>query len=87
MLKLNDPIRLFIYRIMASLRSKLLNTVMDPVPTSTHKVTVVGVGNVGMACTISLLAKVSFFVFLPMIHIYILVIEKSYSSFNIFRIS
>lgn len=30
---------------------------MDPVPTSTHKVTVVGVGNVGMACTISLLAK------------------------------
>ncbi|KAG6800421.1 L-lactate dehydrogenase isoform X1 [Apis mellifera caucasica] len=42
---------------MASLRSKLLNTVMDPVPTSTHKVTVVGVGNVGMACTISLLAK------------------------------
>ncbi|XP_394662.6 L-lactate dehydrogenase isoform X1 [Apis mellifera] len=44
-------------RIMASLRSKLLNTVMDPVPTSTHKVTVVGVGNVGMACTISLLAK------------------------------
>ncbi|PBC32885.1 L-lactate dehydrogenase [Apis cerana cerana] len=44
-------------RIMATLRSKLLNTVMDPVPTSTHKVTVVGVGNVGMACTISLLAK------------------------------
>lgn len=42
---------------MATLRSKLLNTVMDPVPTSTHKVTVVGVGNVGMACTISLLAK------------------------------
>lgn len=30
---------------------------MDPVPTSSHKVTVVGVGNVGMACTISLLAK------------------------------
>lgn len=45
---------------MATLRNKLLNTVMDPVPTSTHKVTVVGVGNVGMACTISLLAKVSF---------------------------
>ncbi|XP_016915310.1 L-lactate dehydrogenase isoform X1 [Apis cerana] len=44
-------------RIMATLRNKLLNTVMDPVPTSTHKVTVVGVGNVGMACTISLLAK------------------------------
>ncbi|XP_043784033.1 L-lactate dehydrogenase-like isoform X1 [Apis laboriosa] len=44
-------------RIMATLRSKLLNTVMDPVPTSSHKVTVVGVGNVGMACTISLLAK------------------------------
>lgn len=42
---------------MATLRSKLLNTVMDPVPTSSHKVTVVGVGNVGMACTISLLAK------------------------------
>ncbi|XP_016915311.1 L-lactate dehydrogenase isoform X2 [Apis cerana] len=42
---------------MATLRNKLLNTVMDPVPTSTHKVTVVGVGNVGMACTISLLAK------------------------------
>lgn len=89
MLKLNDPIRLFIYRIMASLRSKLLNTVMDPVPTSTHKVTVVGVGNVGMACTISLLAKVSFFVFLPIIHtyVYIFIIEKSYSSRNIFRIS
>ncbi|XP_006615425.1 L-lactate dehydrogenase-like isoform X2 [Apis dorsata] len=42
---------------MATLRSKLLNTVMDPVPSSSHKVTVVGVGNVGMACTISLLAK------------------------------
>ncbi|XP_006615424.2 L-lactate dehydrogenase-like isoform X1 [Apis dorsata] len=46
-----------IMRIMATLRSKLLNTVMDPVPSSSHKVTVVGVGNVGMACTISLLAK------------------------------
>ncbi|XP_012340825.2 L-lactate dehydrogenase-like isoform X1 [Apis florea] len=44
-------------RVMATLRSKLLNTVMDPVPTSTQKVTVVGVGNVGMACTISLLTK------------------------------
>lgn len=55
---------------MATLRSKLLNTVMDPVPTSTQKVTVVGVGNVGMACTISLLTKVSFFLFFSL-YIYI----------------
>lgn len=62
---------------MATLRSKLLNTVMDPVPTSSHKVTVVGVGNVGMACTISLLAKVSF----PFSSLYIYIkIEKSHSS-------
>lgn len=59
---------------MATLRSKLLNTVMDPVPSSSHKVTVVGVGNVGMACTISLLAKVSFL--FSSLHIYIYNIYK-----------
>lgn len=71
---------------MATLRSKLLNTVMDPVPTSTQKVTVVGVGNVGMACTISLLTKVSFFLFFSLyIYIYTFKIEKSHFSSNLFH--
>lgn len=54
-----------------ALKNKLLSTVMEPVPTSTHKVTVVGVGNVGMACAISILAKVSFFLIFLLIYIYI----------------
>lgn len=53
-----------------ALKNKLLSTVMEPVPTSTHKVTVVGVGNVGMACAISILAKVSFFLIFLLIYIY-----------------
>lgn len=57
---------------------------MDPVPTSTQKVTVVGVGNVGMACTISLLTKVSFFLFFSL-YIYTFKIEKSHFSSNLFH--
>lgn len=58
---------------------------MEPVPTSTHKVTVVGVGNVGMACAISILAKVSFFLIFLLIYIYIYTfkIEKSFARISI----
>ncbi|XP_076761638.1 L-lactate dehydrogenase isoform X1 [Xylocopa sonorina] len=44
-------------RRMASLTNKLLNTVMEPVSTGRNKVTVVGVGQVGMACAFSILTN------------------------------
>ncbi|XP_003487042.1 L-lactate dehydrogenase-like isoform X2 [Bombus vosnesenskii] len=40
---------------MALLKNKLLNTVIEPVATGKNKVTVVGVGQVGMACAFSIL--------------------------------
>ncbi|XP_071878582.1 L-lactate dehydrogenase isoform X2 [Bombus fervidus] len=40
---------------MALLKNKLLNTVIEPVATGRNKVTVVGVGQVGMACAFSIL--------------------------------
>ncbi|CAK9797911.1 L-lactate dehydrogenase [Anthophora quadrimaculata] len=42
---------------MASLKSKLLNTVIEPITSDHNKVTVVGVGQVGMACAFSLLTN------------------------------
>ncbi|XP_060811154.1 L-lactate dehydrogenase-like isoform X1 [Bombus pascuorum] len=42
-------------RRMALLKNKLLNTVIEPVATGRNKVTVVGVGQVGMACAFSIL--------------------------------
>lgn len=47
-------------RRMALLKNKLLNTVIEPVATGKNKVTVVGVGQVGMACAFSILTDVSF---------------------------
>lgn len=43
---------------MASLKNKLLNTVKEPISTGRNKVTVVGVGQVGMACAFSILTNV-----------------------------
>ncbi|KAK1118731.1 hypothetical protein K0M31_014733 [Melipona bicolor] len=43
-------------RRMALLKNKLLNTVIEPVSTGRNKVTVVGVGQVGMACAFSILS-------------------------------
>ncbi|OAD55417.1 L-lactate dehydrogenase [Eufriesea mexicana] len=42
---------------MASLKNKLLNTVKEPISTGRNKVTVVGVGQVGMACAFSILTN------------------------------
>ncbi|XP_017886221.2 L-lactate dehydrogenase-like [Ceratina calcarata] len=42
---------------MASLKNKLMNTVIEPMSHGRSKVTVVGVGQVGMACAFSLLAN------------------------------
>lgn len=42
------------------MKNKLLNTVIEPVATGKNKVTVVGVGQVGMACAFSILTDVSF---------------------------
>ncbi|XP_017759806.1 PREDICTED: L-lactate dehydrogenase-like isoform X1 [Eufriesea mexicana] len=44
-------------RRMASLKNKLLNTVKEPISTGRNKVTVVGVGQVGMACAFSILTN------------------------------
>ncbi|XP_017881385.1 L-lactate dehydrogenase-like isoform X2 [Ceratina calcarata] len=44
-------------RRMASLKNKLMNTVIEPMSHGRSKVTVVGVGQVGMACAFSLLAN------------------------------
>lgn len=54
-----DNIIIF-FRRMALLKNKLLNTVIEPVATGKNKVTVVGVGQVGMACAFSILTDVSF---------------------------
>ena len=43
---------------MATLREKLLGVVTEPVATGRNKITVVGVGQVGMACAFSILTKV-----------------------------
>ncbi|CAG0924615.1 unnamed protein product [Notodromas monacha] len=39
------------------IKEKLLKLVNDPVPTSGSKVTIVGVGQVGMACAFSILTQ------------------------------
>lgn len=42
---------------MASIKDQLLNTVSEPETTGRNKITVVGVGQVGMACAFSILTK------------------------------
>lgn len=43
---------------MASIKEKLFSEVAEPVERSYNKVTVVGVGQVGMACAFSILTQV-----------------------------
>jgi L-lactate dehydrogenase len=43
---------------MAPLKEELFNTVMEPSATGRNKVTIVGVGQVGMACAFSILTTV-----------------------------
>jgi L-lactate dehydrogenase len=43
---------------MASLKEQLLSDVAESVASSANKVTVVGVGQVGMACAFSILTQV-----------------------------
>lgn len=43
---------------MISLKESLMSEVSQPVSTSVNKVTIVGVGQVGMACAFSLLTQV-----------------------------
>lgn len=44
---------------MASVKEQLLTTVTEPVATGKNKITIVGVGQVGMACAFSILSHVS----------------------------
>lgn len=44
---------------MSTLKEKLMSVVTPPVSTGRNKVTVVGVGQVGMACAFSILTNVS----------------------------
>lgn len=43
---------------MATLKDKLISPIAEPAKTPNNKVTVVGVGQVGMAAAISILGKV-----------------------------
>lgn len=43
---------------MSTLKEKLLSVVTQPVTTGKNKITVVGVGQVGMACAFSILTNV-----------------------------
>lgn len=43
---------------MAEIKEKLFSEVAEGDPTSTNKVTVVGIGQVGMACAFSILTQV-----------------------------
>lgn len=44
---------------MATIKDQLLSTVTEPVSAGRNKITVVGVGQVGMACAFSILTDVS----------------------------
>lgn len=44
---------------MATLKDQLLTTVAERVPIGRNKITIVGVGQVGMACAFSILTNVS----------------------------
>lgn len=44
---------------MGSVKDELLSTVAEPVEAGRNKITVVGVGQVGMACAFSILTNVS----------------------------
>lgn len=50
--------KISVFRKMTSLKDKLLCTVVEPVCSGRSKITVVGVGQVGMACAFSVLANV-----------------------------
>lgn len=43
---------------MTSLKEKLLSVISEPESTGKNKITIVGVGQVGMACAFSILTKV-----------------------------
>lgn len=43
---------------MTSIKARLLSTVVQPISTGRNKITVVGVGQVGMACAFTLLTNV-----------------------------
>lgn len=53
---------------MASIKEQLLSEVAQPGTKSNNKVTVVGIGQVGMACAFSILTQVSFFAFCTSIY-------------------
>lgn len=48
-----------IYSAMGSVKDELLSTVAQPVEAGRNKITVVGVGQVGMACAFTILTNVS----------------------------
>lgn len=43
-----------------SVKSKLMSEIAEPMTSSGNKVTIVGIGQVGMACAFSILTQVSF---------------------------
>ena len=49
--------------IMSSIKMQLLRELSTPENVSTNKVTIVGVGAVGMACAFSILTQVNFYYF------------------------
>ena len=49
---------------MASVKEQLLSTVTEPAVTGHNKITVVGVGQVGMACAFSILTNVRIILFI-----------------------
>ncbi|XP_031827848.1 L-lactate dehydrogenase isoform X1 [Nomia melanderi] len=53
----SDLLRKNNLKIMAPLKEKLLSTVIEPVPVGRNKITIVGVGQVGMACAFSILTN------------------------------
>lgn len=46
---------------MSGVKERLVSQVAEPLTTSGNKVTVVGIGQVGMACAFSILTQVSIF--------------------------
>lgn len=66
----------FLLQTMASIKEQLLSDFNDTVVSTANKVTVVGVGQVGMACAFSILTQVCEQIFLDILRGCLLISEN-----------
>lgn len=71
----------FLLQTMASIKEQLLSDFNDTVVSTANKVTVVGVGQVGMACAFSILTQVCEQIFLGILRGCLLISENLFKYF------